>query len=173
MWTFKSPLHRGLCYITPNRLMDQVSFSIRFACVYSDIHNTPEHSTYNLYTATPPPPVKNLERGRLYTGYWLEVIRYSVIPLQVPLLFVFTQHFHFENTLRLQTALPRTFVHEHCSSTFTQTLHWRMTWRLFLKFYWLQEPTMLRYSHSEGEFINMVQLVLFLFTIAIGTLSEK
>ena len=32
---------------------------------------------------------------------------------------------------------------------------------------------MLRYSHSEGEFINMVQLVLFLFTIAIGTLSEK
>ena len=32
---------------------------------------------------------------------------------------------------------------------------------------------MLRYSHSEGEFINMVQLVLFLFTIAIGNLSEK
>ena len=32
---------------------------------------------------------------------------------------------------------------------------------------------MLRYSHSEGEFINMVQLVLFLLTIAIGTLSEK
>ena len=26
--------------------MDQVSFPIRFACVYSDIHNTPEHLTY-------------------------------------------------------------------------------------------------------------------------------
>ena len=157
--------------------MDQVSFPIRFACVYSDTHNTPEHPTYSLCRATPP-PVKNPEKRRLYTGYWLNVIRYCVLPLQVPLLFVFTQHFHFENTLRLQTALPRTFVHEHCSSTFTQTLHWRMTWRFFLKFQWLQEPTMLRYwvqrySHSEGEFINMVQLVLFLFTIVIGNLSEK
>ena len=36
--------------------MDQVSFPIRFACVYSDIHNTPEHLTYNLYTANPHPP---------------------------------------------------------------------------------------------------------------------
>ena len=26
--------------------MDQVSFLIRFACVYSDIHNTLEHLTY-------------------------------------------------------------------------------------------------------------------------------
>ena len=167
-----------MCYITPNRLMDQVSFPIGFACVYSGIHNTPGHLPYSLHTATPPPPVKNSERGRLYTGYWLKVIRYCVIHLQVPLLFVFTQHFHFENTLRLQTAVPRTFVHEHCSSTFTQTLHWRMTWRFFLKFYWLQEPRMLRYwvqrySPSKGEFINMVQLVMFLFTIAIGNLSEK
>ena len=167
-----------MCYITPNRLMDLVSFPIRNACVYSDIHNTPEHLTYNLYASNPPSPGRNSERGRLYTGYWLKVIRYCLLPLQVPLLFVFTQHFHFENTLRLQTALPRTFVHEHCSSTFTQTLHWRMTWRFFLKFSWLQEPTMLRYwvqrySPSKGEFINMVQLVMFLFTIAIGNLSEK
>ena len=53
--------------------------------------------------------------------------------------------------------------------------HYTDEWHgdFFLKFYWLQEPTMLRYSHSDGEFINMVQLVLFLFTIAIGTLSEK
>ena len=36
--------------------MDQVSFPTRYAFVYSDIHNTPEHLTYNLYTATPPPP---------------------------------------------------------------------------------------------------------------------
>ena len=34
--------------------------------------------------------------------------------------------------------------------------------------YWVQ-----RYCHSEGEFINMVQLVMFLFTIAIRNLSEK
>ena len=34
--------------------------------------------------------------------------------------------------------------------------------------YWVQ-----RYSHSEGEFINMVQLLLFFFTIATGNLSEK
>ena len=34
--------------------------------------------------------------------------------------------------------------------------------------YWVQ-----RYSHSEGEFINMVQLVLVLFIIAIGNFSEK
>ena len=64
MWTFKSPLLRGLCYITPNRLMDQVSFPIRFACVYSGIHNTPEHSTYNLYTApSPHPPSKKFGKG--------------------------------------------------------------------------------------------------------------
>ena len=133
----KLPLQWGLCYITPNRLMDQVLFPIRNACVYSDIQNTPEHLTFNLCTANPPPPpapVKNPERGRLYTGYWLKVIRYCALPLQVPLLFVFTQ--------------------------------------------WLQEPTMLRYwvqrySHSKGEFINMVQLVMFLFTIVMGNLSEK
>ena len=132
----KLPLQWGLCYITPNRLMDQVSFPIRNACVYSDIHSTPEHLTYNLCTATPhpPAPVKNPERGRLYTGYWLKVIRYCVLPLQVPLLFVFTQ--------------------------------------------WLQEPTMLRYwvqrySHSKGEFINMVQLVMFLFTIVNGKFIRK
>ena len=128
-------------------------------------------NTWLITCAQPPPPpplhpIKNSEKGRLYTRYWLKVIRYCVIPLQVPLLFVFTQHFHFENPLRLQTAVPRTFVHEHCASTFTQTLHWRMTWIFFLKFYWLQEPRMLRYwvqrySHSEGEFINMVQLVFF------------
>ena len=35
--------------------MDQVSFPIRYACVYSDTHNTPEHLTNNLYTATPTP----------------------------------------------------------------------------------------------------------------------
>ena len=33
----KLPLQRGLCYITPNRLMDKVPFPIRYACVYSDI----------------------------------------------------------------------------------------------------------------------------------------
>lgn len=50
--------------------MDQVSFPIRNACAYSDIHNTPEHLTYNLYTATfPLHPVENSEKGRLYTGY--------------------------------------------------------------------------------------------------------
>ena len=38
--------------------MDQVSFPTRFACVYSDIHNTPEHLTYNLYTAAPLPSKK-------------------------------------------------------------------------------------------------------------------
>ena len=98
------------------------------------------HPNTWLITCTQPPPpppfhpIKNSEKGRLYTRYWLKVIRYCVIPLQVPLLFVFTQHFHFENTLRLQTALPRTVVHEHCSSTFTQTLHWRMTWRFFWSF---------------------------------------
>ena len=72
----------------------------------------------------------------MYTGYsvWLKVIRYCVLPLQVSLLFVFTQHFHIENTLPLQTALPRTFVHEHCSTTFSQTLHWWMTWKLFWSF---------------------------------------
>ena len=52
----KLPLQRGLCYITPNRLMDQVSFPIRYACVYTviyHIHNTPEHLTYSLCTAAP------------------------------------------------------------------------------------------------------------------------
>lgn len=55
--------------------------------------------------------------------------------------------------------------------------HYTDEWDIFfLKFYWLQEPRMLRYwvqrySHCESEFINMVQLVLFLFTI--GNLSEK
>ena len=148
--------------------------------VHTVIFITHPHTWLITRTQPPPPPplhpIKNSEKGRLYTRYWLKVIRYCVIPLQVPLLFVFTQHFHFENPLRLQTAVPRTFVHEHCASTFTQTLHWRMTWIFFLKFYWLQEPRMLRYwvqrySHCEGEFINMVQLVLFLFTI--GNLSEK
>ena len=43
--------------------MDQVSFPIRNACAYSDIHNTPEHLTYNLYTATPPPPNKKFGKG--------------------------------------------------------------------------------------------------------------
>ena len=44
--------------------MDLVSFPIRNACVYSDIHNTPEHLTYNLYTSNPPPlPQKKFEKG--------------------------------------------------------------------------------------------------------------
>ena len=40
-----------------------------------DPRNTPEHLTYNLYKApsAPPPP-------SIYTGYWLKVIRYCVIP---------------------------------------------------------------------------------------------
>ena len=79
----------------------------------------------------PPPPSEKSGKGEAVHRILTWVIRYCVIPLQVPLLFVFTQHFHFENTLRLQTALPRTFVHEHCSSTFTQTLHWWMTWKFF------------------------------------------
>ena len=169
-----------MCYITPNRLMDQVSFPIGFACVYSDIHNTPGHLPYSLHTATPPPPpVKNSEKGRPHTGYWLKVIRYCVIPLQVPLLFVFTQHFHFENTLRLQTALPRTFVHEHCSTTFTQTLHWWMTWKLFWSF---NDSRSQRCCDTgcRGTPIAKANWLTWcnsccgiFFTIAMGNLSEK
>ena len=43
--------------------MDLVSFPIRNACVYSDIHNTPEHLTYNLYTSNPPPPPEEIRKG--------------------------------------------------------------------------------------------------------------
>ena len=52
-----------MCYVTPNRLMDQVSFPIQFACVCSDIHNTPEHLTFNLCTATAPQPQKKIQKG--------------------------------------------------------------------------------------------------------------
>ena len=53
-----------MCYITPNRLMDQVSFPIGFARVYSDIHNTPGHLPYSLHTATPPPtPQWKIRKG--------------------------------------------------------------------------------------------------------------
>ena len=131
----------------------------------------------------PLPPVKNPERGRLYmyTGYgvWLKVIRYCVLPLQVSLLFVFTQHFHIENTLRLQTALPRTFVHEHCSTTFTQTLHWWMTWKLFWSFNDSRSQRCCDTGCRDTPIVKANWLTWcnsccgIFFTMAMGNLSEK
>ena len=44
--------------------MDQVPFPILYACVHSNIHNSPKHLTYNLCTATPPPPrTKKIRKG--------------------------------------------------------------------------------------------------------------
>lgn len=50
--------------------------------------------------------------------------------LQVSLLFVFSQHFDFKNTLCLQTSLSRASLHEHCATAFTQALHGRMSRRV-------------------------------------------
>ena len=112
--------------------MDQVPFLIRYhAFVYTLIFLT-HPNTWLIACVQPPsnPSIKFGKGGGGGAGH----IRYCVIPLQVPLLFAFTQDFHFDNTLRLKTALPRTFVQEHCSSTFTQTLHWRMKRRFFWSF---------------------------------------
>ena len=52
--------------------MDQVPFPIRNACVYGDIHSTPEHLTYNLCTAAPLAPSKNSGKGEAVNGLLTE-----------------------------------------------------------------------------------------------------
>ena len=150
----KLPLHRGLCYMTPNRLMDQVSFSIRFACVYSDIHNTPEHLTCNLYTAL-----------LCFSFAGATTVRpHTTFPLW--------KYLTLANCSSKNFCPWTLFLDFHSNTTLTNDNE------IFLKFQWLQDSKMLpywvqRYSHSKGEFINVVQLVMFLFTIGIGNLSEK
>ncbi|KAK2568336.1 DNA-directed RNA polymerase III subunit RPC2 [Acropora cervicornis] len=51
------------------------------------------------------------------------MISSDAFEVDVPLLLIISQYFNPEDTLRLQTSFPRTYVHEHCSTTVTQALH--------------------------------------------------
>ena len=151
--------------------MDQVSFPIRYACVYTviyHIHNTPEHLTYSLCTAAP--SSQSIRKG----GSCTQAIAYGL--RSYPTVFflckchycssshnIFTLKIPYACKPLFQELLPWTLFHDfHSNTTLMNDME------IVLKFQWLQEPTMLRYwvqrySHSKGELINMMQLVLRYF----------
>ena len=49
----------------------------------------------------------------------------SIFPCtQVSILPLFPEHFFSQDTLRMQAALPRTAVNEHCTKVKTEEIHW-------------------------------------------------
>ena len=185
MWTFKTTvadrfvLHNAEQVDGPSTM----SYSLCLCIQWYFMFKTHPNTWLTACVQPPPPPCKKSGKGAAVhvPGYsvWLKVIRYCVLPLQVSLLSVFTQHFHIEKTLRLQTALPRTFVHEHCSTTFSQTLHWWMTWKLFWSFNDSRSQRCCDTGCRDTSIIKANWLTWcnsccgIFFTIAMGNFSEK
>ena len=93
---------------------------------------------------------------------WFLIMSHD-ISFQVPLLLIISQYFNPEDTLRLQTSFPRTYGHEHCSSTFTQALHGWITpnekRNLLQSTQWLSEMTsdgLTDQPHTSTAFLTKI-----------------